>query len=319
MRITNILSIGIISLCILIVTIQIAPAAGYQSQVVFSVGWGSGADQIGLQQGPELETVGPTTFAMDTFGNIYLYDFVNQRIAKYDNSGKFVASIGSKLICSSFCVDDSGNLYLLDVDSHLVRVYTATGEFNREIKIDTSIELIEGYAQKIYIDAAQNLVVNRVNQQVHPLATISTTGLKSLSPIDQVKGWKKGYLGKADKYWHWMMWENKHRADIFISDGIPAHAWGSIPIESADELGAVLYLGQDAAGNIYTEIERTDTNDILHLEIWKYNSGRKLVETVEIPNDYFSTVYKKLEVDDAGNIYQMQTKQKGVEIIKYHN
>jgi hypothetical protein len=301
----------------LLIAVPISSATGYQSKVLVSAGWGSGADQIGLQQGPELETVGPTNFALDSFGNIYLYDFVNERIAKYDSTGKLVTIIGSKLICSSFCVDDSGYLYLLDVDNHLVRVYSATGKFNREIKIDASINLIEGYAQKIYIDAAQNLVVNRVNQQVHPLATLSTTGLKSLSPIDQVKKWKEGYLGKADKYWHWMSWGNKHRADINISDGIANHATGSISIKTNDELGAVLYLGQDTAGSNYAEIERTDAKDILHLEVWKYNAARKLVDTLEVPNDYFSTVYKKLELDNAGNIYQMQTKPEGVTLIKY--
>ncbi|MFB3896178.1 MAG: hypothetical protein ACE14V_07745 [bacterium] len=300
-----------------VLAISVSYATEYQSQVIATISWGLGSEEIGLQQGQEIETVGPTTFALDNLGNIYLYDFVNKQIKKYDASGKWIANIGTGLVCSSFCIDDAGNVYLLDVDSHIVRVYSAKGELNQEIKIDDSIKLIEGYAQKIYIDAAQNLVVNRVNQQVHPLATISTTGLKSLAPIDQVKGWKNGYLGKADKYQYWMVWENKHRADIIISDGALNFAWGSISIQTKDELGAVLFLGQDTAGNIYAEIERTDAKDILHLEVWKYNSARKLVNTIEIPNDYFSTVYKKLEVDDAGNIYQMQTKPEGVRVIKY--
>jgi hypothetical protein len=317
MRIKKGVTSIIFSIVISCISISIAVAAGYQTQPLISIGWGVGLGQIGLQQGPELETVGPTTFALDAFGNIYLYDFVNKRVAKFDSTGKWVADLGTGLVCSSFCVDNSGNLYLLDVDSHLVRVYSAKGEFNREIKIDSSIELVEGYAQKIYIDSAQNLVVNRVDQQVHPIASLSASGLKTISSADQVKGGRQGYLGKADKNRYRMMWQDKHHADIIISDGIANNAVGSIAMQTNDNLGAVLYLGQDTAGNIYTEIERTDAKDILHLEVWKYNPARKLVDTLEVPNDYFSTVYKKLELDDTGNIYQMQTKPEGVKVFKY--
>lgn len=302
-----------------VLAISVSYAAGYQSQVLATISWGSGSGEIGLQHGQELETVGPTTFAIDNRGNIYLYDFVNKQIKKYDSSGKWIANLGTDLLCSSFCIDDSGNLYLLDVDIHLVRVYSAKGELSQEIKIDESIKLIEGYAQKIYIDADKKLMVNQVDQLVYPLATLSSSGLINQTPTDQVKGIKLGYLGNADTNRYRMNWKNKHQAEIIIASGTINNATGTISIESDDELGAVLYLGQDTAGSNYTEIERTDANDILHLEVWKYNSARKLVDTIEIPNDYFSTVYKKLELDDAGNIYQVQTKPEGVKVIKYSN
>ncbi|MCX7918739.1 MAG: hypothetical protein N3A72_03830 [bacterium] len=294
-----------------------AQMESYQSQIILQSSWGSEPGQFGLQQGPELETVGPLTFTVDNFGYIYIYDFINQRIQQFDPAGNFVKIIGTGLIGNALCTDVFGNIFLLDSYTKQVKCLSKKGELIKTIKLADELQLIEGYAQGIAVDAENNLVVNRVDQRVHPIATISNSGLISQTPTPLVKEVKIGYLGKTDKNRYRMQWRNAHQADIIITNGITNSAVGSISMTTEDEFGAVLFLGQDTAGNIYTEIERTDVNEILHLEVWKYNSDRKLVAVVEVPNDYFATVYKKLEVDAAGNIYQMHIIPKGVRIIKY--
>jgi hypothetical protein len=317
----------------------------YQQQEIVHAAWGTGPGQFGLQAGPERETVGPLTFTLDPAGNIYLYDFINQRFQKFGNDGTYLQTIGSGLNGSSCCVDDLGNIYLLDVAHHLVRGYSPTGELFREIKIADAIDLIEGYAQNLTIDAEKNLVVNRVDQQVYPLENL---GLRNsdfgiLNPQSSIRNQKSelGYLGKVDKNRYRMQWRNIHQTDILVTDAAN-NLGNTVTMTTPDEFGAVLFLGQDTAGNIYTEIERTDTiphsnagiisgetsgdSSVinqrliagLHLEVWKYNREKELVTVLEVPNDYYSTVYKKLEVDDAGNIFQMYITQKGVRIIKYY-
>ncbi|MDI6784259.1 MAG: hypothetical protein QME64_09235, partial [bacterium] len=56
----------------------------------------------------------------------------------------------------------------------------------------------------------------------------------------------------------------------------------------------------------------------LHLEVRKFSPAGKLIATIEVPNDYYATVYKKLEVDTAGTIYQMHIVPEGVRVIKYY-
>ena len=314
MRLKNIIPF---ILFIFIAVISVFSEEVYQKQEILQASWGAAPGQFGLQQGLELETVGPLTFTRDNIGNIYLYDFIHERIQKFSNQGKYLETIGSRLVCSSFCVDESGKIYLLDVYANTVRCYSPKGELLREIKIADAIQLVEGYAQNIFIDAENNLVVNRVDQRVHPLATVGSKEISLLSAEAQMHSEKTGYLGKADKNRYQMQWRNKHQADILVANSAN-NLVSTISITTPDEFGAVLFLGQDATGNIYTEVERTDPNTILHLEVRKFNPDGKLIAIIEVPNNYFSTVYKKLEIDVAGNIYQMHITQQGVRVIKYY-
>ena len=49
----------------------------------------------------------------------------------------------------------------------------------------------------------------------------------------------------------------------------------------------------------------------------KYSLSGELLEAFSLPNDYFTTVYKKTEIAPDGSVFQMLTTPEGVRILVY--
>jgi hypothetical protein len=88
-------------------------------------------------------------------------------------------------------------------------------------------------------------------------------------------------------------------------------------LKTEDAFGGVQVTGVDKKGNAYVELERITPDNYVHLEIRKVSPSGKELATIQLPNDYFTTVYKKTEVEANGDVYQMVTTAAGVEIIKW--
>ena len=85
---------------------------------------------------------------------------------------------------------------------------------------------------------------------------------------------------------------------------------------NGDLAGAVLFKGQDNQGRLYVEIERLKGNQAL-LEVHRYNLDGKCLEVYSLPNQYYTTIYKKTEITPEGTVYQMLTTPDGVQVIRY--
>jgi DNA-binding beta-propeller fold protein YncE len=84
----------------------------------------------------------PTDVAFDAAGNIYVADGVgNQRVAKFDKSGVFVKSWGSKgaepgqfgTSARAIAVDAQGNVYVADSGNKRIQVFDGNGTFKTQI------------------------------------------------------------------------------------------------------------------------------------------------------------------------------------------
>jgi DNA-binding beta-propeller fold protein YncE len=84
----------------------------------------------------------PTDVAFDGAGNIYVADGVgNQRVAKFDKSGVFVKSWGSKgaepgqfgTSARAIAVDAQGNVYVADSGNKRIQVFDGNGTFKTQI------------------------------------------------------------------------------------------------------------------------------------------------------------------------------------------
>lgn len=97
----------------------------YQFSLKFGT-TGSGDGQFSL----------PIGVAVDSSGNVYVADFGNYRIQKFDSSGAFVSQIGGSgtgdgqfSVPYDIAVDSSGNIYVVDEDLNRVQKFDSSGAF----------------------------------------------------------------------------------------------------------------------------------------------------------------------------------------------
>ena len=108
----------------------------------------------------------PTDVAWDREGNIYVADGIgnNNRIAKFDRQGRFLAQWGSTGSgpgqfngVKAIAVDAQGNVYAADVGNHRIQVFDASGTFLREfggIGTPLAMCLTRGAAPFLYVSHA---------------------------------------------------------------------------------------------------------------------------------------------------------------------
>ena len=83
----------------------------------------------------------PTDVAWDAAGNIYVADgYGNSRVAKFDKTGKFIKSWGSRgtengqfNIVHGIAVDAQGNVYVADSGNKRIQVFDGDGNFKTQI------------------------------------------------------------------------------------------------------------------------------------------------------------------------------------------
>ncbi len=82
----------------------------------------------------------PTDIDADLRGNIYVLDYRDCYLKKYDSEGKYIKSIGRKgqgpgefQQPSRLCLSESGNLFVLDTETNKVHVFSLDGVYVRSM------------------------------------------------------------------------------------------------------------------------------------------------------------------------------------------
>jgi DNA-binding beta-propeller fold protein YncE len=132
-------------------------------------GGGFGGGQGGRAPGSGIPGSGfsrPTDVAWDKAGNIYVADGIgnNNRIAKFDKDGKFIAHWGSTGTgpsqftgVKSLAVSNTGDVYVADAGNKRIQVFDADGKFKMEfgnVGKPLTMCMTRGATQYLYISHA---------------------------------------------------------------------------------------------------------------------------------------------------------------------
>lgn len=289
------------SLCSLALSESASPI---QSRVIFSTTWGDQPGECGLINQPEMERCGPVSFCVDG-KSVFLLDTVNQRILRVDENAS-PKILATNITGSNICPDRNGGVFVLQegVVKHIDNSGRTISKISLLQKSVPASQLIEGYGVEMFVDATGHLCYRSLNQEVRRLTTVPLLKTTDV-PV------------KPEQNLHYQI-KRMLKNEVWILRLDPdGKALISVPVRLNDGYaGVCLFKGLDSSGNLYVEVENIRENKA-GLEVHCYTASGKQLCVFRLPNDYFTTVYKKTEISPDGAVYQMLTTPDGVRIIRY--
>ena len=325
-------------------------AEGYRARKLLTVGWGKARNQVGqrLLSSRGALSYSPRYIAVAPKGDIYIGDEINQRILRFDPSGKLADTFDAAYGGYYLSVDKDGNVYTLFrrmFEPFTVAVYR-DGKVTREIGLSFLMRNPAG--DRVWVDPSGRMGLNFV-QSYRPLTKLTSPETKACVMENLVTGEK----------WHYTA-ECRKATIARAKEGYPSRYFDRVYVLGADgkltlrnragktlggfdvraavaktlgaEPGADLALGralrvfgEDPKGNVYilvrNRIRRTGKSAF---GIAKFSpKGRVLFAAdcyrCEIHYGSECQFYPStLDVDTNGNIYQLCTEgKKGVMVIKW--
>ncbi len=130
-----------VALALGLVLIRVNRVSSFTPTVIISGGWGDGADSFGRGAGPEGREGGPTSFAVDAAGHIYVADTYNHRVKVFDPEGRLLRQfrVGDGLdhepTLDDLAVTDEGHIYLADNAGGVILKYDPQGRLLATLRI----------------------------------------------------------------------------------------------------------------------------------------------------------------------------------------
>ena len=284
---------------ILLTSLTISPGFAQLAEVIISAAWGDLEGEMGLINAPEMERCGPLAFSVDG-DSVLILDTIHKQVkgAGKDKNMKILArDVAGWAICG-----DGNEGVFVQTNTQIVHVNSKINTkamYHAKTKSGKSPKLIEGYGNDLVVDEKGQVKIQSVSQDVYPIEGAISKKQSAPSPLS--------YSIKR-------MLKNEVRIIGCDADGKDLVSV-TVKIDQG-ELGAVLFKGTDAKGNLYVELEKM-TNTGIGLEVHRYAPSGERLAVFPLSNNYFTTVYKKTEVAPDGSVYQMLTTKDGVQILRY--
>jgi hypothetical protein len=277
----------------------------YRSQEVLSTAWGSDSGQFGLLE--QAEGVGPQSLCVDQGGNIYILDLVNRRVQVFSSQGNFLRQTACGILAHDLRLGQDGQIYLLAPYHGLVQKYDAQGDLVASWSISPDIWLIDGL--RIFGD---RIILRTVLQTEYTVAEKD----QALEPKEQLGAARTGLGGRTPGRRYGTQWLNEHLGLLQILDD-DGQLVQEIQVATAEELGSLVYIGEDEAGNFYLRAELLGLPKVDRLKIFKYDSGGNQMTEFTLPASDFTFVYRSLYLSSQGDIYQLLTEPDGVRVLRW--
>lgn len=260
--------------------------------------YGSGPGQVGLINILEQDIAGAESFAIGSGGTAFICDSVNQRLLVLDPfTGEILEiPLGPDAAPADLVVDDAGLILVYDYAGR-IDAFSPLGESAGSVVVDPARwEVRTGLLQ-----VGNLLLMQDVDQRVHLLAVVEDGTVRSptaaeLAALDRMPGipgdsgtrylaglerWVQGWIGAT------------------LPDGSQQVAQVAAP-----GIASLSFLGEDATGNAYFQVERLGDPGVL-LEVHRFSPELQPTGILPIPaNDYFHWTIRLLAVDAEGRVHQ---------------
>jgi hypothetical protein len=260
------------------------------------VSWGNNKENLQLQRGEELENVGAQTFTVDGDGNRYILNADGLTIKKYDKNGQWLEDL---TLLSP--VQD-----MITVGNQLLTLQADSVQMNQRYLTLEQLPKVEGYRQGFYQEGNKTYVCKL--QQCQAVAdgqNLLTT------PQPMLPGYPFGedFIRTA--------WRNPKEVRLLSLDN-QGQPKGQLPLNPDGELGVIGPIGKTANGNLLLEAEYIYPNGYVGLKVLEVDfKNQKLVSEKTLPNDYYTTSYRKVLSDKNGQLQQLITTPNGAEVLRW--
>ena len=288
-----------------------APAASagkYVRTEIAKLAYGTGAANVGLLTGPNQRPVGPSSFAVDGQGSIYVSDNVNGRVQVYSAQGNHLRSFKVDSSVYDLATDQSSDLYLLGTDGSLVVQDTATGRVKAKGAIARPLARELG---SLRVENGQ-VSLKSPEQVAYPLTLSQPQGVSLVSSADQQKGQSKGWPAPSQAHYTTSYRDGGHVYRVDASGKIVQDISLGLP-----DVQTVMFLQEDRTGNIYVQVERVSADGQVHVEVRELGKKGGLLAVVPIDRADYLPLTRSTIVTADGTIYQLVPSAQGITLVKY--
>jgi len=261
---------------------------------------------LGTQGSTNGQFINPYRISVDSSGNIYVPDFGNHRIQKFNSSGTYLSQFGTngtgnKQFAGPFDVrfDSSGNIYVSDYWNNRVQKFNSSGTYLLQFgttgagngQFSGPYEMAIDSSNNIYVTDYWNNRVQKFNSSGTYLLQFGTTGTGN----GQFTGPGMITIDGSGNIYVVDTGAGDGRIQKFSSSGTYLSQFGTSGSGNG-QFGQIGAITADKAGNIYVA-------DNGNSRIQKFNSSGIYLSQIGKPDP----VHGGLAIDSSGNIYVSDT------------
>jgi len=281
-------------------------AGNYTVKIVYSPDDYSASAKWGSAGTGMSQFMRPSGLAVDSEGDIYVAEYDNDRIQKFDASGRFLTAWGSKGdgdgqfdYPAGIAVDGLGDVYVVDYGNSRVEMFTSDGDYLTQWGSQGSGDGQFNMPHGIAVDRNDNVYVADMGN--HRIQKFSATG-------KYLGGW--GSKGRGNGLFInpigvaasndgtiYVTDPGTNRIQRFTNDGSFLGGWG-ITGSGPGQLNGASSLAVDNAGYIYV-------SDIGNHQVQKFNTNGTPDESIKIDGDSTGSLSNPsgIAVGSSGTLY----------------
>lgn len=293
-------------------------AGGSERQVVVQGAWGSGPGQFGHRRAAESNPEGPMALSVAPDGSVLIVDQINHRIERFKD-GRAVGSmaLGGDTV-QDLALGPEGRVVVLDrfVDRG-VQVYGPDGKLLSDVPLHGKLEL--GSLTGVFADD-QGVYVEREHGQVVRIADANGNrieGERELSGRPSRDGQLVLSAALLERHSGQLLVRAHDRAK-------GTQVWERV-VQLPTPILHMVMLDSDRLGRIYVAAvtaieEQTPPYQLSDESLFAVQLGRDGQERgrLKLPPLHGSDEsFRPVTIDDAGNLYVMQSSESGLTVVRY--